>query len=75
MSTQPGEDPAEPDVTRLRMWARVVLVPVGLIGAALSFASIYEAARPTYGPAHRRAVTRAAVSGRPGCRCRTVRPS
>ena len=50
MSTQPGEDPPAPDVTRLRMWARLVLVPVGLIGAALSFASIYEAARPTYGP-------------------------
>lgn len=40
--------PAE--VLRLRRWARVVLVPVGLIGAALSFASIYEAALPSYGP-------------------------
>jgi hypothetical protein len=39
-----------PDVRRLRLWARLVLVPVGLIGAALSFASIYEAALPSYGP-------------------------
>ena len=39
-----------PGVHRLRVWARSVLVPVGLIGAALSFASIYQAALPTYGP-------------------------
>ena len=38
------------DVQRLRKWARVVLIPVGLIGAALSFASIYEAALETFGP-------------------------
>jgi hypothetical protein len=49
-TTEPGDEPAVADVARLRLWARVVLVPVALIGAALSFASIYEAARPTYGP-------------------------
>ncbi len=49
MTSHSGDTPP-PDVTRLRVWARIVLVPVGLIGAVLSFANIYEAARPTYGP-------------------------
>jgi hypothetical protein len=42
-------DPAKA-ARRLRRWAGVVLVPVGLIGAALSFANIYDAALPTFGP-------------------------
>ncbi len=49
MSGEAIEAPAA-DVARLRLWARIVLVPVGVIGAALSFASIYEAALPSYGP-------------------------
>jgi hypothetical protein len=43
-----GSGPAE--ARRLRRWARVVLIPVGLIGAVLSFENIYGAARPTFGP-------------------------
>jgi hypothetical protein len=31
-------------------WARLVLAPVALIGAVLSFRSLYEAALPTFGP-------------------------
>jgi hypothetical protein len=34
---------------RLRFWARIVLVPVALIGAILSFQSLYQAAVPTFG--------------------------
>jgi hypothetical protein len=34
---------------RLGMWARVVLVPVAVIGAVLSFRSLYLAAVPTFG--------------------------
>src|SRR3954452_2902998 len=49
MSGEAIEAPAA-DGARLRLWARIVLVPVGVIGAALSFASIYEAALPSYGP-------------------------
>nr|WP_269326550.1 DUF2637 domain-containing protein [Kineosporia mesophila] len=32
------------------MWARVVLVPVAVIGAVLSYQSLYKAALPTFGP-------------------------
>ncbi|MDP9829928.1 DUF2637 domain-containing protein [Kineosporia succinea] len=35
---------------RLSMWARVVLVPVAIIGAVLSYQSLYKAALPTFGP-------------------------
>ncbi len=35
---------------RLSMWARVVLVPVAVIGAVLSYQSLYKAAQPTFGP-------------------------
>jgi hypothetical protein len=35
---------------RLSMWARVVLVPVAVIGAVLSYQSLYKAAEPTFGP-------------------------
>jgi len=35
---------------RLAFWARIVLIPVALIGAVLSFRSLYEAANPTFGP-------------------------
>lgn len=34
---------------RLGVWARVVLVPVAVIGAVLSFQSLYQAAVPTFG--------------------------
>jgi hypothetical protein len=34
---------------RLGFWARVVLVPVAVIGAVLSFRSLYQAAVPTFG--------------------------
>lgn len=34
----------------LRVWALVVLVPVAVIGAALSFRSLYERAVPVFGP-------------------------
>jgi Protein of unknown function (DUF2637) len=32
------------------VWASIVLVPVALIGAVLSFESLYQAATPTFGP-------------------------
>ena len=35
---------------RLRRWAQLVLIPVSVIGAALSYSSIYTAAVPTFGP-------------------------
>ncbi|GAB3258311.1 DUF2637 domain-containing protein [Kineosporia babensis] len=35
---------------RLSAWARVVLVPVAIIGAVLSYQSLYKAAEPTFGP-------------------------
>ena len=35
---------------RLSMWARIVLVPVSIIGAVLSFRSLYLAAEVTIGP-------------------------
>jgi DNA-binding SARP family transcriptional activator len=35
---------------RLSMYARLVLVPVAVIGAVLSFRSLYQAAVPTFGP-------------------------
>jgi uncharacterized protein DUF2637 len=34
---------------RLRLWARLVLIPVALIGAALSFRGLYAGAKPTFG--------------------------
>lgn len=34
----------------LSNWARIVLTPVALIGAILSFRSLYDAATPTFGP-------------------------
>jgi Protein of unknown function (DUF2637) len=34
---------------RLRRWARLVLVPVAVIGAVLSFRSLYTAATPVFG--------------------------
>jgi hypothetical protein len=34
---------------QLGLWARVVLVPVAVIGAVLSFQSLYQAAVPTFG--------------------------
>ncbi|MDQ1288745.1 MAG: hypothetical protein QG622_2311 [Actinomycetota bacterium] len=47
-------DPTQIDVQarqgrRLRVWAMVVLVPVAVIGAALSFRSLYLAAVPVFG--------------------------
>jgi hypothetical protein len=50
----PDESSSSPEVLlrqsqRLGRWARVVLVPVAAIGAVLSFRSLYEAARPTFG--------------------------
>lgn len=35
--------------TSLRVWARIVLIPVAVIGAALSFESLYRAAVPVFG--------------------------
>ncbi|MBT0771360.1 DUF2637 domain-containing protein [Kineosporia sp. J2-2] len=35
---------------RLALWARIVLVPVAVIGAVLSYRSLYKAALPTFGP-------------------------
>jgi hypothetical protein len=34
----------------LRIWAMIVLIPVAVIGAALSFQSLYRAAEPVFGP-------------------------
>ncbi|GAA3624468.1 hypothetical protein GCM10022223_46920 [Kineosporia mesophila] len=34
---------------RLGVWARIVLVPVAVIGAVLSYQSLYTAAEPTFG--------------------------
>ena len=42
-------EPIPAGVRRIRWWARLVLVPVALIGAALSFQSLYTAATPTFG--------------------------
>lgn len=36
-------------LTSLRVWARIVLIPVAVIGAALSFDSLYRAAVPVFG--------------------------
>jgi hypothetical protein len=47
-----NRDPAEvaAEARRLSTWARVVLIPVAVIGAVLSFKSLYAAATPTFGP-------------------------
>ena len=42
-------DPMQHQARRLRIWALVVLVPVAVIGAALSFQSLYRAAEPVFG--------------------------
>lgn len=44
-ATQP-----HPQARMLRLWALIVLVPVAVIGAALSFQSLYLAAVPVFGP-------------------------
>jgi peptidoglycan/LPS O-acetylase OafA/YrhL len=49
-SARSAADTPPREVVRLRRSARVVLVPVAVIGAVLSFAGIYEAAAPSYGP-------------------------
>lgn len=36
----------------LRFWARLVLAPVAIIGAVLSFHSLHDAALPTFGPGY-----------------------
>ena len=39
----------EAQARRLGFWARLVLIPVAVIGAVLSFDSLYKAATPTFG--------------------------
>lgn len=57
LTAVPAPGPAAPDrrswlvrtATSLRVWARIVLVPVAVIGAVLSFESLYRAAVPVFG--------------------------
>jgi hypothetical protein len=46
---QVSAEQAARQARRLGFWARVVLVPVAVIGAVLSFRSLYQAAVPTFG--------------------------
>jgi hypothetical protein len=46
---QVSPEQAARQARRLGFWARVVLVPVAVIGAVLSFRSLYQAAVPTFG--------------------------
>jgi hypothetical protein len=47
--TTAGSDLPAVQSRRLSFWARTVLIPVAVIGAVLSFDSLYAAATPTFG--------------------------